>query len=175
MTGAHRMILALDVDYRGNEAMVAGLAFEDWSDANESAQYVCRVDEVQEYVPGQFYRRELPCLLALLHKFELQPEIIVIDGFVFLDGESRAGLGKYLYDALGGKVTVIGVAKTSFAGIGEAYALRRGDSIKPLYITVAGDTVAVAREAIAAMHGQFRVPTLLKKVDHLCRTAPACC
>ena len=56
--------------------------------------------------------------------------------------------------------------------IGTDYSLLRGDRIKPLFITVAGDALPGAREAIAAMHGQCRVPTLLKKVDHLCRTAP---
>lgn len=39
--------------------------------------------------------------------------------------------------------------------IGADYSLLRGDSIKPLFITVAGDMLPVAREAIAAMHANF--------------------
>lgn len=38
---------------------------------------------------------------------------------------ARPGRGKYLFDALGGKVPVVGIAKTSFARIGLAFCAGR--------------------------------------------------
>ena len=87
--------------------------------------------EVQSYQPGQFFRRELPCLLAVLP--ELPPvAVVVVDGYVWLDGVSVAGLGARLYQALAGKVAVIGVAKTRFAGAGAAVEVVRGRSTRPM-------------------------------------------
>jgi deoxyribonuclease V len=97
---------------------------------------------------------------------------VIIDGYVYLDGHSRPGLGKYLHDALCGKVKIIGVAKNPFKGITGEYELYRGLSTKPLHITCAGMTLAEAKSRIAAMHGSYRIPTLLKTVDQLCRKPP---
>ncbi|WP_207420305.1 hypothetical protein [Desertivirga brevis] len=51
----------------------------------------------QEYIPGEFYKRELPGILSLLDKinFELI-QAIIIDGFVILNDEGKPGLGGYL-------------------------------------------------------------------------------
>lgn len=46
----------------------------------------------------------------LLSKHNLKPDCIIVDGFVHLE-DDKPGLGKHLYDALNGKVRVIGVAK----------------------------------------------------------------
>ncbi|ATQ74238.1 endonuclease V [Massilia violaceinigra] len=163
------MILAVDVQYDADCGYAAGLLFERW-DALTPAATICKKQAgVGEYVPGEFYKRELPCILALLGELDQLPEVVVIDGFVFLDGHSHAGLGKHLYDALDGKAKVIGVAKTSYAGIGDNYKLLRGDSIKPLFITCIGLELAEAKEHIAAMHGPHRMPVLLKTVDRICR------
>ncbi|NHZ87890.1 endonuclease V [Massilia sp. CCM 8733] len=163
------MILAVDVQYDQDCGYAAGLLFARWDDVTPVAAFSKKQPGVGEYVPGEFYKRELPCILALLDELEQLPETIVIDGFVFLDGHSHAGLGKHLYDALDGKAKVIGVAKTSYAGIGDDYKLLRGDSIKALFITCIGLELAEAREHIAAMHGPHRMPVLLKTVDRLCR------
>lgn len=48
----------------------------------------CR--EIAPYQPGEFYRRELPCLLAVLACGPVA-EVIVVDGYVWL-GPERAGL-----------------------------------------------------------------------------------
>jgi len=124
---------------------------------------------VAEYKPGQFYERELPCIQTLLEKFELKPHCIVVDSYVFLDGVQRPGLGKYVYDALDGKVAIIGVAKTSFDGIGEQFQIHRGQSVKPLFITCAGIELELAKAHILSMYGKHRIPTLLKAADQLCR------
>ena len=99
----------------------------------------------------------------------LDPDCIVVDGFVYLDGVERPGLGKYLYDALEGRIGVIGVAKKPFRGIPSRFGIYRGKSKKPLFVTSAGLDVSTAKKFIQAMHGQFRLPTLLREVDRACR------
>jgi deoxyribonuclease V len=49
--------------------------------------------------------------------------------------------------------------------------VRRGDSQKPLYVTAAGVSAEDAASRISEMHGPFRIPTLLKQVDTLARSA----
>jgi deoxyribonuclease V len=69
----------------------------------------------------------LPCLFAILRK--LPPvDTAIIDGYVWLAGESRPGLGAHLYGALNQKVVVIGVAKTKFHGADHVSEVIRGSS-----------------------------------------------
>lgn len=164
------MLLAMDVQYQGDQALVAAVAFNDWHSAQACGQYLSRVGPVAPYLPGQFYKRELPCLLALLQEHRLAPKVIVIDGYVYLDGHSKPGLGWHLHQALGGQGCVIGVAKKAFAGIGQAHELLRGQSQKPLFVTSTAD-LAWAKACIGAMSGQHRLPILLKMADQLCRAA----
>lgn len=164
------MIACLDVDYRETAAYAAGLAFHDWSDAAPAVEKIIPVSRVHPYQPGQFFRREPPCLLAVLR--ELPPvAVVIVDGYVWLDGVSVAGLGAHLYQALAGKVAVIGVAKTRFAGAGAAVEVVRGRSTRPLFITAAGMNTESAAEHVRSMHGPNRIPTLLKRVDSLARRA----
>jgi deoxyribonuclease V len=165
------MLLALDVHYRHDHAITAALAFADWGADVPAATYISRLIGVPDYEPGAFYKRELPCLLGLLGEYRLQPTHLVIDGYVDLDEAGRPGLGRHLYDALGRKVAVIGVAKTSFAGIADRCAIYRSASARPLYVTCAGVELAWAQAQILSMHGAHRIPTLLKMVDQQCRTA----
>jgi deoxyribonuclease V len=163
------VILAVDVQYAEDHAVVAGVAFDDWADAQPQRCFVERLPAAADYEPGRFYQRELPCLLALLQLHALQPRCVLVDGYVYLDGRSEPGLGKYLFDALAGASAVIGAAKTSFRAIGPDYQVLRGDSQRPLYVTSVGEALPQAKAAIAAMHGPHRIPTLLKLVDQLCR------
>jgi deoxyribonuclease V len=130
-----------------------------------------RLARVEPYQPGEFYRRELPCLLAVLGKAGAPPAAVVIDGYVWLGDEGRPGLGAHLYAALGQAVPVIGVAKTHFAGVRVARPVLRGGSKRPLWVTASGIDADTAARHVAAMYGPFRVPTLLKRVDQLCRRA----
>ncbi|MCX5894325.1 MAG: endonuclease V [Proteobacteria bacterium] len=125
---------------------------------------------IKPYTPGKFYERELPCLLQVLKKVKVPLDVVVIDGYVWL-GENSPGLGAYLYCALGKKVPVIGVAKSKFKGSEHAEKVFRGNSKRPLYITAAGIDPEVATKNTSHMHGTFRIPTLLKKVDFLCRSS----
>jgi deoxyribonuclease V len=154
--------------------VAAGVWFRGWSAAAAEHEAAAVVREVADYRPGEFYRRELPGLLAVLAEGP-PPDIGIVDGYVWLGrsaGAGRPGLGAYLYEALGGRVPVVGVAKTRFASA-EAVPVVRGVGRSPLWVTVAGIDPAAAARHVAAMHGPYRVPTLLKRADHLARTAPA--
>jgi deoxyribonuclease V len=163
------MILAVDVDYRNSGASIAGITFENWTDDSEAGLFRSELFETEEYVPGQFYRRELPCILKLIEEHKIEPDIIVIDGFVYLDGKTNPGLGMYLYNALNGKIPVVGVAKNPFKGIAQDCELYRGKSRKPLYVTSVGIQLDEAKKNIKSMYGNHRVPDLLKKADQACR------
>ncbi|NML16890.1 endonuclease V [Azohydromonas caseinilytica] len=163
------MILATDVHYSAGHATAAGLLFESWAAPQALHCCISQIHEIKPYRPGHFYERELPCLLELLREHRLHPDIIVVDGYVFLDGISRPGLGKHLFDALGGCVPVVGVAKTAFRGIGAEFQVLRGGSTKPLFVTCVGEGLESARAGVRAMHGRHRLPELLKQVDRLCR------
>ena len=156
------MILATDVYYIDNKGIVAGVVFEHWDAQTPSNIYVTRIENVSEYVPGEFYKREMPCILKLIDEYLLEPDTVIIDGYVYTNGHTKPGLGKRLYDALNGKAAIIGVAKSQFIGIGREYELYRGNSRKPLYITCEGTELAAAKNSIAAMFGEHRIPLLLK-------------
>lgn len=162
-------ILAVDVDYRPDKAVAAGILFQAWGDSVplQEISIICEI--VDEYVPGEFYRRELPCILKLYKQLDKHVDIIVIDGFVHLGEERRPGLGTHLYEKLNGKVAVIGVAKSAFRDAPASTELLRGGSQRPLYVTAIGIEEDVARQAIQQMYGKDRLPTLLKQVDRLCR------
>jgi deoxyribonuclease V len=163
------MIAAVDVDYRDREALAACVLFHHWTDASSCAELTERISPVEDYQPGQFYRRELPCLLAVLNKSPDPLDLVVVDGYVWLTDETHPGLGAHLYQALGRTIPVIGVAKTRFHSATAARAVLRGGSQRPLYVSAVGIDLDPACQAIARMHGPHRVPTLLKAVDQLCR------
>src|SRR2546430_11012537 len=94
------LIVCLDVDYRGTEAFAAGVWFRGWAAATAEAQRVVHIPLVEPYQPGEFYRRELPCLLQVLASGPAA-EIVIIDGYVWL-GAGRPGLGARLYESIGG-------------------------------------------------------------------------
>ncbi len=161
------MIAAFDVHYRQDDsALAAALLFSDYTDAQPLTTYTQSLHGEAAYIPGQFHRRELPCILALLQQIKHPPDEIIIDGYVMLG--NRPGLGRILFNHLGSNVPVIGVAKSRFEG-SSALEVYRGKSKKPLYITSAGIDIQSASERIRKMHGPHRVPTLLKQVDLLAR------
>lgn len=168
------MLACVDVDYREDEdparAVAAGVVFDDWPADDATAEHVETISPVEPYVPGQLYRRELPCLLAVLGRIEQPLRAIVVDGYAFLDAAGRPGLGAHLHQALPQRTPVVGVAKNYFRG-SAAIEVRRGQSARPLYVTAVGMRAEQAAEGITRMHGPHRLPTLLKRVDRLCRDA----
>ena len=164
------MIVAMDVEYREPRANVALVTFTNWTVAVPDREYRTIVSPVAPYVPGSFYQRELPCLLAGLALVEEPIEGLVVDSHVWLDAAKKPGMGAYLYRALEEKYPVIGVAKRAFGpSHNQVEEILRGESGNPLYISSAGIPLAKAAQHIAAMHGPFRIPTLLKRVDQLSR------
>jgi len=166
---ACQMILATDTYYREKTAVVAGVLFRHWPDAAPVNEIAVCVEDIRTYEPGRFYKRELPCILELLDQLDDWPAIIVIDGFVHLRSRHYPALGRYLFDALNAKIPVIGVAKNPVKDTPADVELCRGKSRRPLYVTAAGMDLIQAKKHIANMHGNFRIPTLLKRVDQLCR------
>lgn len=163
------MIVAVDVQYLADAGFAAAVAFRRWTDAAPEAEHGTLVHPVDEYEPGRFYKRELPCILAVLPLLSASPEIVVVDGYVWLDAAGQKGLGALLFEALGRSVPVVGVAKHVFRGSPHAVAVTRGSSLRPLFVTAAGIELADAAAAVASMHGSYRTPTLLKRVDQVCR------
>lgn len=163
------MIFAVDVDYREGKAVAAGIAFNNWEDSTLKSTFITETDQVEEYQPGEFYKREMPIILLLLEKLPQLPKIIVIDGYVYLDLHQKAGLGYHLYNALDKRVAVIGVAKSRYKDIPTEAEVFRSDSNRPLYVTAIGIEESEARDFIKKMHGSHRLPTILKAVDRLCR------
>jgi deoxyribonuclease V len=163
------MILALDVQYddTNDTALAAAVAFRSWGDEHPAHEWTVPISGLQPYVSGQFYQRELPCLLALLAASPVPANTILVDGHVWL-GVGRPGLGKRLYEALGEITPVIGIAKRPFHQ-GCATELLRGSSEAPLYVTVAGMHMVTALGYLTQLHGPFRIPTLLKRADALAR------
>ena len=167
------MLVALDVAYTETQGYAIAITFPTWDAAAVAATYAATVSPIADYEPGAFYKRELPCLLAVLTQVDLaEISCVVVDGYVTLGAEERPGLGQHLYEALGQRVPVVGVAKTRFAGVAPQVApVRRGQSQNPLYITSMGLPLAVAARLVATMHGEYRFPTLLKLLDDLTKRA----
>ena len=163
------MILAFDTYYFENKARTVCLSFVDWDDAHKLKADSEILEGIADYEPGNFYKRELPSILSLLSKLAYQKiEAIIIDGFVFLDDEEKAGLGAHLYQALEEKIPVIGVAKSNFATLNKnKREVFRGGSNSPLFITSAGLDLDSAAEKIKRMYGKHRIPGLLKELDQL--------
>ncbi|WP_433813865.1 endonuclease V [Flavobacterium johnsoniae] len=163
------MILAFDTYYFDNKAKTVCLEFENWNEDKNFKVHTEIIDNVSEYIPGEFYKRELPCILSLLNKIDLKNiEAIIVDGFVYLDDDKKYGLGGHLYEKLNNEISIIGVAKTNFASIEkDKKALLRGDSAKPLFITSIGIDLEEAFQKVESMAGEFRMPTLLKELDRL--------
>jgi AraC family transcriptional regulator len=161
------VIAVTDVHYRAARATAAAAVAAGWSDAAAAVERVVDTAICAPYTPGELYRRELPPLLAVLAALPALPSIVVVDGFAWL-GPDRPGLGVHLHRALGGRVAVVGVAKSDFPSAG-AIAVRRGSGARPLWVSAIGIGAELAAIEVAAMHGQHRLPTLIVRADHLAR------
>lgn len=166
------MIYAFDTYYYDDYANTVCLAFQDWDSEQESEFFTEKTAITSDYESGAFYKRELPCILSLLNKIQLQhDDTIIIDGYVTLDEGGKIGLGGHLYEALDCKFPVIGVAKNGFnTPDSRRRTVYRGESKTPLFVTAKGADVDEIKQKVEQMHGNFRIPTLLKKLDQLSRS-----
>jgi deoxyribonuclease V len=162
------MIAALDVHYDeiASSALAAAVVFQNWEDEEPLREYTVRCNGIAAYVPGQFFQRDLPCLLAVLGAIQEPINVVVIDGYVSLG--DKPGLGIHLWEALQRQKAVVGVAKTRFHSA-SAVEVYRGLSKTPLFVTAVGMEVAEAATKVVTMSGSHRNPKLLKGVDQLAR------
>ena len=166
--GIRMSIGCLDVHYTDPRAAVACVVLPSWQASEPVECVVTAVQGVMPYEPGAFYRRELPCIEAALKTLRLIPEILVIDGYVWL-GQGRKGLGAHLYERMGMGPAVIGIAKSAFIGAEPVQEVLRGQSQQPLYISAAGIDLDEACAHVKEMFGDFRTPWAMLEADRLAR------
>jgi len=160
---------AVDVGYAGDGALAAAVLFSEWEQAEAEGAHTAQIRKVAPYEPGQFYLRELPCILAVLQKLRSLPDLILVDGYVWLDPQWRPGLGARLHHALRRRCAVVGVAKSRFFIGSNVAELTRGRSRRPLFVTSIGVDLQQAARGVGRMHGNHRIPTLLGVADRLSR------
>ncbi|MCB9225915.1 MAG: endonuclease V [Chitinophagales bacterium] len=165
------MILAIDVHYKEGNAKVVGVLFN-WEDENPKEIITTEVHKVEEYQSGQFYKRELPCILSLLKQIDLSIlEVIIVDGHCYVSNDKKLGLGGYLYEALERKIPIIGVAKKSFHNTEKvSNPVYRGNSKVPLFVSSIGIDIEFITNKVLKMYGNYRIPTILKQLDRLTKS-----
>jgi deoxyribonuclease V len=167
------MKLAIDVHFDSEGAMAAAVAFEAWDAPEATRTYTSRVPHIEKARPRELDLRDLPCIIQLLREHALEPDLIVIDGFVDLDAKETPGLGRHLFDALGGRTAVIGVSRSSNPALPSQFEVFREEESRPLLVTSVGIDIGAAKAGLRAMHGRKRVPTLLKLVARVAKGAMA--
>jgi deoxyribonuclease V len=163
-------IACVDAAYASAAAAVAGALIPSWDAQGVSQMRIRRFDgPPRNYEPGAFYKRELPLVLSIISDFDQPIEVIVIDGYVWLDANGLPGLGGHLFSSLGRRIPVVGVAKTRYQNDTWSIPVLRGESRQPLFITSAGSQARDAAECVRRMHGDYRIPTILNIVDRAAR------
>lgn len=164
--------VCLDVQYYETYAVTGYVLFREATDTDPFKTGQVITHEIHPYEPGAFYKRELPCLLNALNAITDPVQLIIIDANVWLSDE-KIGLGGILYESLQKSIPVIGVSKTKYTGETEKIIpVYRGDSQNPLYVSAIGTDTVVAVQLIKDMAGPYRIPTLVKLADTVCRAAP---
>ncbi len=169
--GIVSVFAAVDVDYRATETVAAAVVFAAWDDAAPTIEHTVRLARAAPYRPGAFWLRELPGLLAVIEALPVVPACVLVDAYVWLPPDRQPGLGARLHDALGQRAAIVGVAKNPLVGDVLAIPVLRGGSKRPLFVTSAGLDPTDAAAGVQRMHGVYRVPTLLRRVDRLGREA----
>ena len=166
------MKLAVSVNYLGDGAMATAVAFDEWDAPEASRTFTSRVAHVDKPARGKPDLCGLPCLVQLLREHALEPDVIMIDEPVYLDVAETPGLGRALFDALGGRTAIIGVSTRSMPGMPAQFEVFREEEARPLIVTCVGIDLGAAKVRIRNMHGKRRIPTLLKLVARIARAGP---
>ena len=167
-------ILIFDICYNEEEhtANAACIKFKNFTDSptNKNNQfYTKKCFNVADYESGNFYKRELPCIMSLIEDIDMSDvSCLITDSYVEFS-EEHLGLGKHLYNALDKKYPVIGIAKNKYKEENISIECYRGNSSKPLYITAIDVSNQEACNIVQKMDGKYRLPEMVKAVDHLCR------
>jgi deoxyinosine 3'endonuclease (endonuclease V) len=65
--GPEIMIAAVDVHYKDDGAASAGaVVFADYSDSTGYRTYIRKIARIEDYIPGQFSKREMPGIMTTL-------------------------------------------------------------------------------------------------------------
>ena len=64
------MILAFDTYYFDNKAKTVCISFRSWPDESPLGMEEEITEGISDYEPGAFFKRELPCILSLLRKYD---------------------------------------------------------------------------------------------------------
>lgn len=174
------MLLALDSYYKDDICNTSLIVFnKEESEAIYTDTIYTKV--TSEYIPGEFYKRELPGIKKILKKFiEEHPDLwdsihaIIVDSYITLKVGDKEwpGLGDYLckyLDKIRQHKIIYGVAKSKFGDCDKiSDKVLRGKSKTPLYVQTTSAS-HVAAYQVEKMHGKYRIPTMLKEVDRLSR------
>ncbi|MCW1968987.1 MAG: endonuclease V [Anaerolineae bacterium] len=158
------MYFSCDVQYEQKIGYAAGICFQRLQSQSVDFVVTAILQPVAEYKPGEFYQRELPCLIELIKKLETLPKIIFIDGYVWLQNDQLA-LGGRLYEYLDRKVIVIGIAKSFLRIAGENISMYYKSSHRPIYISAAGLSLDDAMQCVKEMPYQGHLPLMMKYAD----------
>jgi deoxyinosine 3'endonuclease (endonuclease V) len=176
------MILALDSYYVGDVCNTSLVVFE--TNPYNTIYYTDTIYTTVtcEYIPGEFYKRELTGIQEILNKLMTErPDIwsnvdaVIVDSYVKLKaGDTEwGGLGQHLHDwlaSIGQHRAVWGVAKSKFGDCDKISELvYRGKSKTPLYVQSTGISNKVTANVIRSLKGEYRIPDILKHVDQLSR------
>ena len=170
--------LAIDSYYYSDtNCYSVGVVFNYWNSKKPDYILESTVSEFAPYIPGQFYKRELPGILSIIHQVNLNEfDTIILDGFTNLIDSSLnplPGLGEKLDEEL--EITnrhglsIIGVAKSLFGKSDTiSLPLYRGQAKTPLWISVSSGSdidLATAKNYIKSMYGNSKLPDILKFLD----------
>lgn len=163
------MILIFDTCYRCNNiAKTACIKFDSFETNVIEETYFSLMEVTEPYVSGEFYKRELPCIMKLIEQIDLNGvECIIVDGYV--NHNEKEVLGAKLYHEFDDRIPIIGIAKNKFIGENQSIEVHRGHSSKPLYVTSIGMPKYDAAKQVKKMYGEYRIPYMVKKVDSFSR------
>jgi deoxyribonuclease V len=168
-TTTSRRYGAIDVHYpEAGGATAALVVVADRRFADVRDEVVIHLTQAAPYQPGEFYRRELPPIHAVLTTAAQRLQLLVIDGYVTLDPDGKPGLGAHLHHDTG--IPLIGVAKSVYRTATHAISVHRGRATRPLFVTAAGIPPQEAADLVTAMAGANRLPDALRRADTLART-----
>ena len=162
------VIIDADYDEEQKTGHAAGVVAESMTDEKAVKTVTAMVEGIGDYIPGQFYKRELKIVEAVISQLELKDiDLIVVDGYADSGTEEHA-LGTYVYEKY--NKPVIGIAKNKYPRCTiENTEVYRGESKKPLYVTSKGISHEEAKSLVKAMAGEYRIPLLVKYADKLAR------
>lgn len=181
-------VLALDIQYKGDRAHIAGDVFTWGQEGYKTYGGVITADV--PYVPSYFCFREGPPLLALIErlrgKFSIELDLIVVDGHGIAHPR-LFGVGCWIGLATG--VPTIGSAKEPLVrhegdlaeergstlpvlveGKLVGHVLRRQKGINPVYASP-GHLVTIdeATRIVLEMPGEYKIPDPIRRADHVAR------